>query len=274
MVFGRAYSNPHAIELLSQHSVAKAKYGEKFRSVFRLLGPHVIGVFGFPLDMEIRRRVNPVLRLLNPKWGERVLDVGCGVGYFTFALASDKGCFTAGLDIDGEDVRLAGKIKAYEKSSDANFIAGSCLALPFKRESFDKILASELIEHVKSDVLLLRQLAGALRPGGLMVLTTPYDPDPTEYMREHCKKVKAARIGGGHVRSGYSIDSLKRKLKSAGLEVVEHTYSYKRYTQFARKIIKAFGWFGAPMAFIVSYLDEFTRGGRGKCIIVSARKPV
>jgi len=270
-MFGRIYSNPKIVSLMVEHSVARKKYGKNVRNIFRIVGPPMLFLFGYPLDMEIRRRVKPVERLLIPTPGDTILDVGCGIGYFSFEFIK-HGSTTVGLDIDLEDIMLAKGVKKNQEVSPANFIQGSGLTLPFKEGSFDKILASEIIEHIEDDSSFVIELSKTLKPGGVLVLTTPYSSSPVEYSREHFKKIKSANILGGHVRSGYNIKTLEELFSEADLELKYHTFSYKRFTKLGRAIIKCCGWVGAPLAFLVSILDEFSKGGRGKCIIVSARK--
>ena len=279
-VIGRFYAHPKIVSRMVEHSVARAKYGLLMRSAFRVFGPALIRFFGFPLDMEVQRRARPLNRLLDVRGGERVLDVGCGVGYFTFEavrlcrrrVRGPEECYAVGLDIDREDVGLARHAGRINHAENASFTQGNGLMLPFKNASFDKVLASEIIEHIHDDVSFLRELARVLKPGGTLVVTTPYDSSPVEYKQEHYKKIKRVHILGGHVRSGYSLGSITEKLENASFTVTEHAFSYGRYTKLARGIIKRLQWVGAPIAWSVSWLEDFTDVKDGKCIIVSARK--
>jgi ubiquinone/menaquinone biosynthesis C-methylase UbiE len=271
-MIGRVYAHPKAVSFMTEHSVARAKYSPVMRSVFRFAGPAIIRFFGYPLDMEIQRRVRPVIKLLKPEREDVVLDVGCGVGYFTFELSKSYGSFAVGLDIDEEDIALADKVKNINRELESSFVAGSGLTLPFKNASFDKVLASEIIEHIHADSFFLKELSRVLKEGGTLVLTTPYDTHPVEFKHEHYKNVKKMRILGGHVRSGYNLKSLSEKFGQADLTVDDYVFSHGGYTKLARKIIKRFHWFGAPIAWVVSSIEDSVEVKEGKCIIVSARK--
>ncbi|MFH1789398.1 MAG: methyltransferase domain-containing protein [Candidatus Altiarchaeota archaeon] len=279
-MIGRLYGHPEIVSAMTGHSVARAKYGRFFRSFFNTAGPVIIRIFGYPLDMEVQRRVKPICRMLDLKEAEKVLDVGCGIGYFTFNSAvggcSPAGCasdsFCVGADLDVEDMNLAGTVKKVKRVKNACFAAADGLELPFKKDSFDRVLASELIEHIRDDASLLGEFARVLKPGGVLVLTTPYTTHPVEYKKEHYKKIRKEKIGGGHVRSGYNLASLGEKLGEVGFQIQDHAYSYGAYTRFARGIIKSFLWLGAPIAWIISSLEDYTLVKEGKCIIVSARK--
>lgn len=280
-MIGRIYAHPKIVSEMSEHSVARAKYSPFLRSVFKLAGPLFIRLFGYPLDMEVQRRVKPVFRLLELTDQDVTLDVGCGVGYFTFASAltelhssgDNKGrCIAVGADIDVEDIMIANKVKKVYRIQNTCFTAGDGLNLPFKKHSFNKILASELIEHIKADAFMLKEFSRVLKPSGLLVLTTPYKTNPIEYKTEHYKKIKKEKIVGGHVRSGYNLKTLREKLAKAGLEIVDTAYSYGSYTRFARRVIKSFLWLGTPLAWIISLIEDYVEVKEGNCIIVSARK--
>lgn len=280
-MIGRIYAHPKIVSEMVNHSVARAKYGPFFRSVFNLAAPLLIRLTGYPLDMEVQRRVKPVCRLLELREGDLILDVGCGIGYFTFASVLNEcqpsnggksGANAVGVDIDVEDLMLANKVKKVSRVKNTCFTAGNGLNLPFKKNSFTKILASELIEHVKADAFMLKDLSRVLKPGGLLVVTTPYTTNPIEYRNEHYKKIKKEKIMGGHVRSGYNLKTLEEKFAKAGLELGDHAYSYGSYTRFARRVIKSFVWLGAPLAWIISSFEDYVEVKDGNCIIVSARK--
>jgi ubiquinone/menaquinone biosynthesis C-methylase UbiE len=98
-----------------------------------------------------------------------VLDIGCGAGYGTAALAE------AAISVDGID--LAPDAIAYARSHYPNpasrFVAASATALPFADASFDLITAFEVIEHLQDGDQLLAEARRVLRPGGVLLVSTP-----------------------------------------------------------------------------------------------------
>ena len=81
--------------------------------------------------------------------------------------------------------------------------------------SFDQIICLETIEHLSDDQGLLVSLAGLLRPGGRLLLSTPYDGHRPLYSEErHPSPVE----DGSHVRYGYSPERLHELALGAGLQ--------------------------------------------------------
>jgi 2-polyprenyl-3-methyl-5-hydroxy-6-metoxy-1,4-benzoquinol methylase len=115
----------------------------------------------------------------NPKWMENlkryaalygikgnVLDVGCGFGHFVSIL--QKSNFAVGVDKSAEMVNI-GKKKLLIK----NILTSDTTSLPFKENSFDWIIANQLLEHLEEPAKFLVGVRKVLKPGGRLFLTTP-----------------------------------------------------------------------------------------------------
>ncbi|HEY4830396.1 MAG TPA: class I SAM-dependent methyltransferase [Solirubrobacteraceae bacterium] len=100
--------------------------------------------------------------------GDRALDVGCGTGEFTAALAD------AGADVVGVDVAEAALERARARHPALDFrLVPFDGPLPFDESSFDVVWASEVIEHVADTARWLSEVRRVLAPGGRLLLTTP-----------------------------------------------------------------------------------------------------
>lgn len=98
--------------------------------------------------------------------GKAVLDVGCAHGYTTELLAS------LGYDACGCDIsRLY--LHNYAKKVSKNLILCDAQWLPFCRESFDVILAFELLEHLQNQAFFIKRCFECLKFKGVLVLQTP-----------------------------------------------------------------------------------------------------
>jgi SAM-dependent methyltransferase len=118
---------------------------------------------GPPEHFALRREF--VLEALAPP--SRVLDVGCGGGWFAGELAA------GGFDVVGVEVAQEPLRRARERFGDLEFLLVGERELPFACGSFDGVWLGEVLEHVQDGIGLLAELARVLVPGGRLALSTP-----------------------------------------------------------------------------------------------------
>ena len=145
-------------------------------------------------DMAFARRAGWLLEKLAPKTGETVLDCGCGYGFYTKVLAK-SGAKIVGLDDDF--ARLA---RAKSETPEAHFLRGDALKLPFADASFDKILLSEVLEHLRDDEAALREFWRVLKPQGLLGISVPHARYPLHW--DPFNRAQIA-LGGAPFRAGF-----------------------------------------------------------------------
>ena len=103
-----------------------------------------------------------------PLAGKAALDVGCGAGLLAEPLAR-LGARVTGIDATPEVIAIA-REHAVAAGLDIDYRAGEVQAL---EGSFDLITCMEVIEHVADPALFVTALAKRLRPGGLLIMSTP-----------------------------------------------------------------------------------------------------
>lgn len=121
---------------------------------------------------EQELRAKTVLELLKVKPGERVLDIGCGNAR-DIASISQSGGQVVGVDISEGMVEAARREINCIGIRDVILQVGDATCLDFPDDFFDKILCSEVIEHIPDVSRALREMRRVLRPGGSLVLSTP-----------------------------------------------------------------------------------------------------
>ena len=94
-----------------------------------------------------------------------LLDVGCGTGGTTAGLA--RGHRFVGCEIASEAAR------AGSRRLGGRVVRATAAALPLRDESFDLVLALDVLEHFEDDAHVLREVARVLKPGGLLFVTVP-----------------------------------------------------------------------------------------------------
>ena len=157
---------------------------------------------------------------LGVRSGEVLLDVGCGQGRHTFE-ALKRGASVVSVDLDRSrltEVRAMTRalLEGGEIDASVSNLAqeADALRLPFQDGAFDRVIASEVLEHITSDEIALAEIQRVLRPGGVAAVTIP-----RRWPERICWALSKEYVSsaGGHVRI-YSGAELKRKLSYAGLQ--------------------------------------------------------
>ena len=160
--------------------------------------------------------------------GERVLDMGCGAGRHAFELYR-RGAHVVAFDRDEKELAAVATMfgaMALEgeppAGASARTVTGDALSLPFPDDSFDKIVAAEVLEHIPDDMSAMAELLRVLRPGGRLAVTVP------SWLPERiCWALSEDyhTAPGGHVRI-YTRAELEAKLKAIGFEVGGHHHAH------------------------------------------------
>lgn len=198
---------------------------EKFEKILSKVG-----------DLSFRRRIITLLEYLDVKPTDRVLDAGCGEGFYVMlldelypaTLGECGGVRVVGLDNDPRILEQAKKWVG--EKSNIRLLVGDVTKLPFDNESFDKIILSEVLEHVPDESRALSEIYRVLKPGGILGITVPNHNypflwDPLNWIREHLGlghfNPDSGFFGGiwaMHLRL-YHFSEIKKLVEGAGFRI-------------------------------------------------------
>ena len=103
---------------------------------------------------------------LDPRAGERILEVGCGRGHLTKRLR-DLGADAVGIDANPH---------AAAEAVTEGVTTGNAEALAYPDDSFDKIVSVHAIEHIPNIEAAFSEMARVLKPGGKALFIYPAEP--------------------------------------------------------------------------------------------------
>jgi len=148
--------------------------------------------------------------------GERLLDIGCAQGFFLF-MASRAGYTVKGVELSHdaaayarEEFALDVEVKPFE-------------ALEFREDHFDVVTLWQTLEHLSDPLAVLERVNGILRPGGMVVVSTPdIEAVPARILGRRWWDIKRLHV------NQFSTRTLASILRNAGFRDVEST-SYKGF---------------------------------------------
>jgi SAM-dependent methyltransferase len=166
--------------------------------------------------------------------GHTLLDLGCGTGRHTFE-ALRRGADVVALDMSSDDltgveVMVTAMVEAGEMTAPDGPVTlrADALALPFPDDSFDRVIASEILEHVPQDGSAIAEIFRVLRPGGLVAVSVP-----RRWPEQICWALSDDyhEVPGGHVRI-YRGHQLLAALEAVGLEPLDSHHAHALHSPY------------------------------------------
>jgi SAM-dependent methyltransferase len=166
-----------------------------------------------------------------------VLDVGCGEGHFASLAFDDR--LDVAIDLSIEELAEAARGAVY-----GSVIRGDARRLPLRERVFGSVVGNSSLEHIEDVDRALREACRVLRPGGLLVATTPTH----RFAEELLGSSVARRLGMRRTSAAYgrffnrisrhfhaeSPEVWRARLEDAGFEVERHA------TYFPPAVLHAF----------------------------------
>lgn len=267
-----------------QYDPIKRSLGKVFNK-----SPFLRKVFYHLLDLLLLRtwHVHKELK----RWRNRnpdanhVLDAGSGFGQYTYYLSRlDRNWNVLAVDVKEEQIadcnaffRQIGHDKVVFKTGD--------LTKFVEEEAFEMILSVDVMEHIEDDVQVFKNFYKSLKKGGMVLISTPSDQGGSDVHGDEEESFIEE-----HVRDGYNIKEIEEKLNTAGFSKVDAAYAYGTPGKISWRIsmkypIQMLGVSKAffiilpiyylvlfPFAFILNYIDTYTKHKTGTGLIVKAWK--
>ena len=149
--------------------------------------------------------------------GQKVLELGCGTGFFTQSLANTKAEVTA-IDISPDLLAVA---RAEIPANNVTFEVQNAYALSYGGETFDSVVGSSVLHHLEVDAAL-KEIWRVLKPGGLVFFTEPNMMNPQIAVQKNVPAIKK-RLGDSPDETAFFRWPLQRRLARAGFREIRIT---------------------------------------------------
>ncbi len=166
--------------------------------------------------------------------GHKVLDIGCGNGRHTAAAYNRDRVTAVGADRNHEDLIAARDRLEFHDRLGAHgggtwcLTAADALALPFRGQSYDIVICSEVLEHIPDHRRAVREVVRVLKPGGTLVVSVPrWFPEKICWAlsREY------HQANQGHVRI-YRTGPLRRMIEAAGVVFFHRHWAHSLHAPY------------------------------------------
>ena len=147
--------------------------------------------------------------------GIKVLEIGCGTGFFTKEIVKKDVKLTA-IDISPDLVNIA---KANITNPNVEFVIENAYEMKFEDDFFDAIVGSSVLHHLDVDAAL-KEFYRVLKPGGQMAFTEPNMMNPQIALQKNIPALKKA-LGDSPDETAFFIWSIRKKLTKMGFKKVE-----------------------------------------------------
>ncbi len=185
-----------------------------------------------PFDDDVTRRLvemyttaevvaqrDATLEILDPRPGERVLDIGSGPGFLAAAIAGRVGQSGAvsGIDLSESMIAYAGRMAGAPGAAPMTFAHGEATTLGFSDQSFDAVVSTQVYEYVPDVETALAEVHRVLVPGGrVLVLDTDWD-SVVWHTSDRDRHARVMSAWQEHLADPWLPRTLAGRLESAGL---------------------------------------------------------
>jgi SAM-dependent methyltransferase len=170
---------------------------------------------------DVLRRRALVRAALDAQQGDRVLDVGCGPGFYVAELLETVGPEGSVVGVDVSPDMLAVATKRVEGHANVAFHEGPATVLPAADASFDRALSVQVLEYVEDVPRALEEMRRVLCPGGRLVLWDVDWGTVSWYAKDRALMQRALAAFDKHLIHPSLPRTLSAQLRVAGFEDVQ-----------------------------------------------------
>ena len=169
---------------------------------------------------HIKREIKKIKKSL-PEHA-KILDAGAGFGQYTYYLSKQSSKWKIqAIDIKQEQIDDCNEFfKRLGKENQVRFEFEDLTKFN-KIEEYDLALSVDVMEHIEEDEVVFQNICKALKPGGILLISTPSDQGGSDVQHEHEES-----FIDEHVRDGYNKEEIETKLTNAGFSSIHSQYSY------------------------------------------------
>ncbi|MGV3541409.1 MAG: class I SAM-dependent methyltransferase [Rufibacter sp.] len=151
----------------------------------------------------------------------QILDAGSGFGQYTYYLSGMSPKWNV-LAVDVKEEQIADCSQFFRQINRNNVVFRIEDLVTYQEpNAFDLVLSVDVMEHILEDVEVFKNFHASLRPGGMLLISTPSDQGGSDVHDD-----AESSFIEEHVRDGYNIQEIQDKLRTAGFSKMEARYSY------------------------------------------------
>jgi arsenite methyltransferase len=170
---------------------------------------------------DVRRRRALVRAALGAESGHRVLDAGCGPGFYTAELLEQVGEGGSVVGVDASPQMLAVAAARCEGRGDATFLRADVTSLPVADADFDRALSVQVLEYVADVDSALAEMRRALRPGGRAVIWDVDWSTVSWHSTDDARMARVLKAWDEHLTNPTLPRTLAARLRRAGFADVD-----------------------------------------------------
>lgn len=217
------------------------------------------------------------------KAGDKILDLGCGEGRHTITAYIHQPVQAVGVDLCLNDINTAVERTEQFKSDDQaraiGYANANGLSLPFADHTFDKVVCSEVLEHIGNYVGVMAEIKRVLKPGGIFAASVP-----RAWPEKICWWLSEPyhRVPGGHIRI-FHAPSLKKEIEAFDMQCYDEHGAHALHVPYwwlrclfektadTNPLVKAYHkllvWDLMKRPKLTQYIDRFANPVMGKSVV-------